>query len=648
MPPSVHFEVVSGAARGSVFELPAESALIGRAPHADLVLPDAHVSSEHARVLRNGDAVILQDLRSTNGTAVRRGEERLELREHNGWRVELANGDRVELGGIGDESTVLSVVLPEAPDTTHVIDVRPLRDLPTDLVSAQRNGEVLRTLARVQHRIGIAPDLDGVVAVVADAALELVPRATHATVVLRDDNGDAATPAYLPVITRVRGPDGGAAAPESPVPITRSVFRRVVAQRAAVLAADAPAESFSSESLLGASIRSTIGIPLWRGEEILGVLQVDNRDVPAMFDPNDVDVLSVLSHNASLAVDNSRLIRRLVAAEQRLERENSYLRSRERSRRGQIDIIGESRAMRALLAQLDKVVDTRVTVLIEGETGVGKELIAAAVHYRSRRRDRLFVAQNCAAMPENLLESALFGHRRGAFTGATEDKRGLFDVADGGTLFLDEVAELPLPLQAKLLRALQEGEIRPLGATTVKYVDVRIVAATNRNLEKEVEAGRFREDLFYRLKVFPLHVPPLRERRDDVPRLANHFLDRYTREIGKPVAALTQETLEILAAYDWPGNVRELENEIQRLVIQAEVDGLVTPNLVSAKVRKLKDVFQRGTTPKGTLREMVEHVEKLFILESLREHGNSKTAAAKALGITREGLHKKLRQLGIG
>src|SRR5580765_1134867 len=222
--------------------------------------------------------------------------------------------------------------------------------------------------------------------------------------------------------------------------------------------------------------------------------------------------------------------------------------------------------MRSLSGQLDKVVDTRVTVLIEGETGVGKELIAAAVHYRSRRRDKLFVGQNCAAMPENLLESELFGHKKGAFTGAHEEKKGLFEIADGGTLFLDEVTEMPLSLQSKLLRALQEGEIRQIGATQEKRVNVRIVAATNRNMEKEVAEGRFREDLYYRLKVFPVRVPPLRERREDIPLLAGHFLSRYSAEMGKAVGGLSQPALEMLGAYDWPGNVRELENEVQRLV----------------------------------------------------------------------------------
>ena len=222
--------------------------------------------------------------------------------------------------------------------------------------------------------------------------------------------------------------------------------------------------------------------------------------------PRDLDICAVLAHYASLAVANARLLQRLRAAEERLKKENAFLKTREESRRigkGSQEIIGSSPAMAALLDQLAKVVDTRVTVLVEGETGVGKELIAAAVHYGSRRRTQLFVSQNCAAMPESLLESELFGHKKGSFTGAHEDKKGLFEIADGGTLFLDEVTEMPLTLQSKLLRALQEGEIRPLGATQERRVNVRIVAATNRNLEKEVAEGRFREDLYYRLKVFP-------------------------------------------------------------------------------------------------------------------------------------------------
>jgi len=250
-------------------------------------------------------------------------------------------------------------------------------------------------------------------------------------------------------------------------------------------------------------------------------------------------------------------------------------------------------------------------------------------------------------MPENLLESELFGHKKGAFTGATDEKKGLFEIADGGTLFLDEVTEMPLSLQSKLLRALQEGEFRAVGATQEKKVNVRIVAATNRNLEREVAEGRFREDLYYRLKVFPLRVPPLRERREDIAILANHFLKKFSLELGKPAAGYTQQTLELLSAYDWPGNVRELQNEVQRLVIQVDEGTFITPDLLSPRLRQVEGLVDRIKPAKGTLKEMMDQVERWLLIESLREHQNNKTAAAKSLGITREGLHKKLRQFGL-
>jgi len=646
---SVRIEILSGASSGRVLEPDGDVVRIGRAPHNDLQLAEPHVSGEHARIVLANDEVLYEDLRSTNGSVVIRAAERIVLDESTALSCRLKSGDVIALGGEGQERTELRVTLTDEEELGEVAVVRTIADFSGQTPSVERNSEVLRSLSEVHKEIGGAESLDDVLAAVASAALRLIPRATHATLILRDEGDDAGTQlaAYVPVLTRVRGPQGQPEAPSVPVAVTRSVFRKVIRERAALLAADAPSESFSSESLVDARVRSTIGVPLWRGSDILGVLQVDNRDAPAVFSAADVETLTALAANASLAVDNARLIRRLVAAEERLRKENTYLKGRERARRGEVQIVGRSTVMEELLAQLDKVANTRVTVLIEGETGTGKELVASAMHYRSRRRDRLFVAQNCAAMPENLLESELFGHKRGAFTGATEEKRGLFEVADGGTLFLDEVTELPVALQAKLLRALQEGEIRPVGATASKNVNVRILAATNRNLEEEVAAGRFREDLYYRLKVFPLRVPPLRERRDDIALLAKHFLDRYAREIGRAVAGFAQETLDLLMGYDWPGNVRELENEVQRLVIQADDGAFITADLVSPRVRRLENVVARSGVEKGSLKEMVEQVEKYLLLEALREHKNNKTSAAKALGITREGLHKKLRHLGI-
>jgi Nif-specific regulatory protein len=588
---------------------------------------------------------------STNGSAVLRGETRLMLTDPERER-ELETGDLIEFGS-QDRVTRLQVRIKSDGPEARVVAMRRIAELDSGATIVERDDNRVRALYDAQKKIGAALDLNLVLVAVADASLELLPQATHVTVVIRDDDEDASSVAasgYVPVLTRVRGQDGPSL---TPVPVTRSIFRKVLAERAAVLAADAVTDVGSTESLMGASIRSTLGVPLWKGDEILGVLQVDNRETPGMFSTQDLELMAVLGNNASLAVANARLLKRLRAAEERLRKENQYLKGKEQERRtgakGQSapEIIGDSPVMQKLIQQLDKVVDTRVTVLIEGETGVGKELVAASVHYRSKRKDKMFIGQNCAAMPENLLESELFGHKKGSFTGAHEDKKGLFEIADGGTLFLDEITETPLSLQSKLLRALQEGEIRPVGATQERRVNVRIVAATNRNLEKEVAEGRFREDLYYRLKVFPLRVPPLRERREDIPAIATYFLQRYTVELGKPIAGFAQQTMELLQGYDWPGNVRELQNEVQRLVIQVDPGGFVTPELLSPRVRQVEGMVERVRPAKGTLKEMMDQVERWLLIEALREHQNNKTAAAKALGITREGLHKKLRGFGL-
>jgi transcriptional regulator with GAF, ATPase, and Fis domain len=644
----IRLEVTRGQQAAKVFESAADLIRIGRAEGNDLLLGDDVVSAEHAQVFFDGEQYLLRDQRSTSGTFVRRGEERIAVDDANGREVPLKPGDVVELGS-GEEAVAFTVGI-TLDQAARVVAIRKIDDFAPAESRVETDAGSLRALYEAQKAIGAADDLHEVVVAIADACLGLVKHATHVTVVLRDDDeeGRAAVAAYVPIATRVRGHEQRDVAP---IPVARSVFRKVVTERAAVIAADAPAEVAQTESMMGAQIRSTLAVPFWRGEEILGVLQLDNRQSTGVFTSADLELMTVLAHHASLAVANARLVKRLRAAEERLKKENAFLKGREESRRtggrGTQEIVGQSTPMRTLGGQIDKVADTRVTVLVEGETGVGKELIAAAVHYRSRRRDKLFVAANCAAVPENLLESELFGHKKGAFTGAHEEKKGLFEIADGGTLFLDEVTEMPLSLQSKLLRALQEGEIRPIGATAEKRVNVRIVAATNRHLEKEVESGRFREDLYYRLKVFPVRVPPLRERREDIPLLAGYFLARYSTELGKAAAGFSQQAMELLQGYDWPGNVRELQNEVQRLVIQIEQGGFVTPDLLSPRIRQVEGVIERVRPTKGTLKEMMDQLERWLLIEALREHQNNKTACAKALGITREGLHKKLRAYGL-
>jgi transcriptional regulator with GAF, ATPase, and Fis domain len=643
----IRLDVSHGLTAGTRHESSADVVRLGRAEGNDLVLPDAHVSGEHARIVFGARGYFICDLRSTHGTAILRGSTHVALDEPIGWEMALETGDVIELG-TGAQAVRLTVTIIDEP-APRVLATRRIEDLGAVEPSIEGDATRLRSLYEAQKRIGAASDLDEVIASICDAAFSLVVGATHVTVVLRekDDEEASGASAYVPIVTQTREHSAPAA---RPIPISRSVFRRVVTERAAIIVADAPQDMLQSESLLGAEIRSILAVPLWKGDDILGVLQLDNRLRADVFSSSDLDISTVLAHHASLAVANARLMQRLRAAEEQLKKENTFLKTREESRRvgkERQEIIGQSSAMRALLEQLAKVVDTRVTVLVEGETGVGKELIAAALHYGSRRRAQLFVTQNCAAIPENLLESELFGHRRGAFTGAHEDKKGLFEIADGGTLFLDEVGELHSALQSKLLRVLQEGQIRPVGATHERRVNVRIVAATNRDLRKAVAEGTFREDLYYRLEAFPLRVPPLRERREDIRPIAEHWLARYRIELGKAVAGFTQQAVDLLEAYDWPGNVRELQNEVQRLVIQIEDGAFVTPEMLSPRVRRIEGVIERVRPTKGTLKEMLDQVERWLLVEALRDHNNNKTATAKTLGITREGLHKKLRSFGL-
>jgi len=342
-----------------------------------------------------------------------------------------------------------------------------------------------------------------------------------------------------------------------------------------------------------------------------------------------------------LTRENSRLVEELRRANERLVVENAYLRNAADG--SAYEIVGESAPIREVLGLIGKVAGLRTTVLIEGETGTGKELVARAIHAASPRRDRLFVAVNCAALSEGILESELFGHRRGAFTGATADRKGFFEVADGGTLFLDEISETTLALQAKLLRVLQENEIRPVGDTRAKPIDVRLIAATNRQLADEVKGGRFREDLYYRLRVFPIRVPPLRERRDDIPVLARHLVQRLASQLKKPVGEPTPETLNVLAGYAFAGNVRELANEIERAIILAEPGAAITEDLLSDHILESADNGGAQTAIETRTR-MLEREE---ILTAIARSGGVKARAAESLGITYRGLVKRMRRLGM-
>ncbi len=313
-------------------------------------------------------------------------------------------------------------------------------------------------------------------------------------------------------------------------------------------------------------ITTFAGHPLVFRGETLGVLGLFSR---TPLRDGDFERLRHFSNHAAVAIANARAFEEIAFLKERLEEEVSYLREEVSAVRGSGDLVGESPALRKVQQQIELVAQTDATVLVTGESGTGKELVARAIHERSPRNARPMITVNCGAVPEALFESEFFGHARGAFTGALRDKAGRFELADGGTLFLDEVGEIPLPMQAKLLRVLQEQEVERVGDTRVRKISVRIIAATNRDLKAEVEAGRFRQDLFYRLSVFPIENPPLRDRREDIPRLAEHFLRAAAKRMNRRPPKFTNAAARQLATHDWPGNVRELQNAVERAVILA-------------------------------------------------------------------------------
>lgn len=312
------------------------------------------------------------------------------------------------------------------------------------------------------------------------------------------------------------------------------------------------------------------------------------------------------------------------------------------------NMIGKSKPMQSLYALLDKIKTADTTVLIQGENGTGKELIAKAIHYNSHRKDKPFVIQNCSAFNDNLLESELFGHVKGSFTGALKDKKGLFEIADKGTFFLDEIGDTSPQMQVKLLRVLQEGTFMPVGSTETKKVDVRIIAATNRNLKEMVEQGTFREDLYYRLNVINLRVPPLRERKEDIPLLAEFFLQKTSEGSTGKKYMLTKRALEKLYDYAWPGNVRELQNEMERVIVLAGEETKILPEMLSPKILEAGEKSKvQGARLQGKLKDALEDLERDMIREGLRRTGWNKSKLAKELGISRAGLIMKVEKYGL-
>ncbi len=385
---------------------------------------------------------------------------------------------------------------------------------------------------------------------------------------------------------------------------------------------------------------SFICVPIKVGKEVVGALSVDQLFHSKEQLDDDARLLSIV---ASMVAQAVKLRRAAQEEREKLELENERLRQELRERFRPSNIIGNSHEMQVVYDQIAQVSKSSATVLILGETGTGKELIAHAIHYNSNREGKPFVKAHCAALPENLIESELFGHVRGAFTGALTDRKGRFELAHGGTLFLDEIGDIPLSIQIKLLRVIQEREFERIGSTQTTKVNVRLIAATNRNLEEMVAQGKFREDLFYRLHVFPIFAPPLRNRKSDVALLADHFLEKYARESGKKVRRLSSAVIDMLMSYHWPGNVRELENCIERAVLVAEGDVIHPYHLPPT----LQTAEHAGGMATGSLKEMVDAYERDIIVDALKSARGKMAPAARSLKTTERIFGYKVHQFGI-
>lgn len=483
----------------------------------------------------------------------------------------------------------------------------------------------LNALVEISQEINSIQDLETLLNRILDVALQRLS-AERGFILLRD--GEAGE--LMPAAVRNIDPEAVSDAAE----ISSTAVDKVIASGTSILTfdTDADAQFDEAHSVVLQKIRSIACVPLSQKGTVIGVIYMDSRGRKADFTRQSLDFLDAFANQAAIAIENAQLLRRL-------RRENDSLRAEFQRVFSFREILGESSAMKAVFDMMNKVLTNHTTVLLVGETGTGKELIARAIHYNGLRQDKPFIPVNCAAIPENLIESELFGYRKGAFTGATADKKGLFEAAHQGTLFLDEVGEFPLSLQAKLLRVLQEKEVMPVGSVQSVKVDVRIVAATNRELSREVAEGRFREDLYYRLNIVPITVPPLRDRRKDIPLLAHHFLKKYAAEIGKPLTGFERDVVTALEEYGWPGNVRQLENAIERAVVFADGPTVARSDLL------LTEATARGGIEAGMT---LDEVSRALLEKTLRACDGNKTRAAEQMGVSLRWIHYKIKEWDIG
>jgi len=623
-------EAVSGPLKGKLFPLTQDEVSIGRDPSNEISLLDSLVSRRHCVIRREASAFRLQDLDSRNNTFV----SGVPVRD----RV-LVHGDQIRVGN--------SILIFQGPSSDSIpgnaslqLDATPVPGAATvilrkedalylqasrPLPATAKTVRDLNVLLDFSRTVNSVRGLDALQEKVLEAVLAIIP-ADQAAILLTE-NGVAG---FSSIVGRNR--ELGA---NQPIHASQTILNRVLEENLAVLSSDVQSDDAyrEAESLIERRVHSVLAVPLEVQGKVLGVMYLDASSPGARFDSDLLQLVTTLGNITALAIENARQLERLGGENRRLYEELNIHHS----------MIGESKAMHEVYDFVSRVAGRDSTVLISGESGTGKELVARAVHMNSGRADKPFVAINCAAITETLLESELFGHERGAFTGAVSQKKGKLEVAEGGTVFLDEIGELAVPMQAKLLRVLQEREFERVGGTRPIKLDVRLIAATNRDLKEASKTGAFRPDLYYRLNVVSLHMPALRERREDIPMLAAFFATQCGEKVKRRVAGISPEARACLTRYDWPGNVRELENAIERAVVLGSTE-LILPDDLPDSI--LEETAAAGE-PVSALHDGIREAKKVLIERAIEQANGNYTEAAKILGVHANHLFRLIRTLNL-
>jgi transcriptional regulator with GAF, ATPase, and Fis domain len=608
--------VITGPEHGISYPINSDPFAIGRGPRNQLWLADTSVSREHCVILRQGDDFLIRDLGSFHGTLV--NDARVTERT-------LANGDCIKIG-----RSLLQFQSGEeihSDETSGDIRAFEIPAGPAQLPAGLENSRDLQTLLRMSimlhsfhalYKVRRTPARRTLERHLLEFIFEAIPASRGAILLYDEDFGESS-------LLSLQGEES---APHRPVSINRTLVSRVTEERCGLIV-----ENPEAEQPAGAGRPKSAALllaPLLIRDQVCGIVYLEGR----AFREQHLQLLVAITQIASMALENAFHLDWLETENERLESELHP----------DHHMVGHSPRLRELQRNILRAAQTSSTVLIIGETGTGKELVARAMHQNSPRAGQPFMAVNCAALAETLLESELFGHEKGSFTGAATQKKGRLEVAAGGTVFLDEIGEMPLQLQVKLLRVLQERQMERVGGTQPIKLDIRLIAATNRNLEEEVRAGRFRQDLYYRLNVVTLKTPPLRERQSDIPILAMHFASKFGAQCGRRISGISPEAEAYLMHYDWPGNIRELENALERAVVLGSSDIIQLEDLPES----IREIVRPADVVRAPgLQDAVDRAKREAIAQAFQQAKNDHAAAAKLLGVHPNYLYRLMRNLGL-